>query len=729
MNAILVLGMHRSGTSVLARTLNLLGCDLGPHLIPPAADNESGFWEHRDVVLLDDEILARLASRWDDPRPIDPSRFQDAAMAPLRDRARAILARDFSGVPLWGMKDPRLCRLLPFWLPLIEESGAAARFVIALRHPCEVARSLRTRNGFSVVKSERLWLAHVLDAERWTRGRPRTFVTYDQLMEDWRTHLTRLAREIGLFDAAVIERAQDQIARFVDPTLRHHGADDRREIATPEAREAWAALSQGAPDSLDGVAALHAADALRHREASVSIVVVTRNGIEHTKRCLDSVARNTPENHEVIVVDNGSTDGTVSYLEQRAKSERRLRLVHNGTNRGFAAANNQGLAVAQGDFLVALNNDVIVSPGWLGRMLAVMDEHPEVGIVGPTTNRASGPQVVPVEYTTLAGMEAHARSVARAHAGETMEARRLVAFCWVVRRSLVERIGGFDERFETGNCEDDDFCLRAVQAGYRARIARDTFVHHEGSVTFRAENVDYSALLARNFDVFKSKWGMDPAARAEDGYPFVELAAKADRPRVPLPESASGNVRLQAGILPGHDPIPAMRAFFQGCGHGSAPHWASAAALDDELRRSDFALVLGGDVYFTEDALRALVSILRAHPKIAAIGPVSNAAPPLQCVAPKYSDLDRDLRRFVERRAKKYQGIWHDAPDLAAFAVLVRGDAVRAVGGLAREAPIAHALSDFYTRARAAGHRVGCAPGVYVHHAKCTPDEAALPES
>jgi GT2 family glycosyltransferase len=172
-----------------------------------------------------------------------------------------------------------------------------------------------------------------------------------------------------------------------------------------------------------------------------------------------------------------------------------------------------------------------------------------------------------------------------------------------------------------------------------------------------------------------------------------------------------------------------MRTFFEGCGHRSVPRWASAVELDAELCRSDFALVLGGDVHFTEDALRALVSILRAHPKIAAIAPVSNAAPGTQRVAPKYADLDRDLRRFVERRAKKYLGIWHDAPDLAAFAVLVRGEAVRAVGGLSRQAPIAQALSDFYTRARAAGYRVGCAPGVYVHHAKCTPDEAVLHES
>jgi GT2 family glycosyltransferase len=187
-------------------------------------------------------------------------------------------------------------------------------------------------------------------------------------------------------------------------------------------------------------------------------------------------------------------------------------------------------------------------------------------------------------------------------------------------------------------------------------------------------------------------------------------------------------VRLQAGILAEHEPIPAVRAFFEAVGHARVPRWASTAALDDELQRADLVLVLGGDVHMTPDALRGLVAVMQANPKIAALGPVANAAPDVQRIAPKYSDLDRDLRRFAERRAKKYAGIWHDAPALGAFCVLLRGEAVRTIGGLSRGVPIAEALAALFPRLRSAGLRVACAPGVYVHHAKWTPDEGALLE-
>ncbi len=778
--AVLVLGMHRSGTSALTRALNLLGVELGENLLPAAADNEAGFWEHRDLVLVNDEALARLGSRWDDARPIPRERFHDPALEPLRDRAIAILRRDFSASAVWGLKDPRLCRLLPFWRPVLEAFDSAPHYVLALRGPGEVARSLRARNGFSPHKSHALWLAHELDAERGTRGGTRAFVTYDQLLGDWRSNLGRVARTLGLFRESAIARATAEIERFLDPSLRHHGGASNGAAIGGAAAPADSAAAAGAsfPGEADAVAAWHALESAasgrgvdlaaaldaigerhgarmsRYREPLTSVVVVTRNGLEHTRSCLESIARFTPEPHELIVVDNGSTDATRAYLDERAARDERLRVVANASNRGFAAANNQGLAIARGDVVVALNNDTIVTEGWLARMLAVLEEHPDAGIVGPLTNRASGPQVIPAPYGTSDELAAFARRRAREHAGESLEGRRLVAFCWAVRRSLIERIGGFDERFETGNCEDDDFCLRAAQAGYRARIALDAFVHHAGSATFRAEKSEYAALLRANFEKFKAKWGMDAAARPEDGYPFVELAAKADRPRVELAalpahwsakhdgrwreepaavSSPSGALRLQAGILPGAEPLSAVRAFFARCGHaGEVPRWGSATALDADLRRSEIALVLGGDVHFTEEALRTLASILRANPKIAAIGPVSNAAPAPQCVAAKYVDLDRDLRRFTERRARKFTSVWHDVPFLGAFALLLSGDAARAVGGIvasgggpAPEAPIHEHLFHYYSRLRANGFRVACAPGVYVHHAKLTRDEGA----
>lgn len=762
--AVLVLGMHRSGTSALTRTLNLLGVDLGDRLLPAAADNASGFWEHRDLVLLNDEVLARLGRRWDDARPIAREQFDDPALAPLREKALSILTRDFTDSTIWGMKDPRLCRLLPFWMPVLEAFDSSPHFVLALRSPAEVARSLRSRDGFGPTKCERLWLAHVLESERETRGRTRAIVTYDALLENWRTHLPRVARTLGLFEEGAIANAAAQIEGFLDPNLRHQVAlagfpsddDTPADLAYAALCETASGSDADSESTLDRIAAETAREDARRPEPFISIVIVTRNGLQHTMNCLESIDRFTSEPHETIVVDNGSTDGTLAFLEERLGRDPRFRVIANTTNRGFAAANNQGLALARGDILALMNNDVIATEGWLARLVAVLDEFPNVGIVGPCTNRASGPQVIETKYGSADELALFAREVARARAGVSVEARRLVAFCWALRRSLLERIGGFDERFQTGNCEDDDYCVRAAQAGYRARIATDAFVHHAGSATFRAEKIEYADLLRSNFELFKTKWEMDPLARPEDGYPFALLAAKADRPLCPLPRltdtmrpradgrwwseakeavaasppkqaSPSKSMCLQAGLLPNARPNADIRAFFASVGHSETlPRWASTAALDAELRRGGLALVLGGDVVFTQEALRALVAILQSHPKIAAIGPVSNAAPAAQRISPKSIDLERDLRRFVDRRRKKFGAVWHDVAHLGAFALLLRGDAALAVGGLCTDLGLPEALLDLYARLRAGRFRVACAPGIFVRHGDLDRDEGSL---
>jgi hypothetical protein len=144
-------------------------------------------------------------------------------------------------------------------------------------------------------------------------------------------------------------------------------------------------------------------------------------------------------------------------------------------------------------------------------------------------------------------MERFARSWREDLAGETVPARRLVGFCWMMRRAVLVAIGGFDERFETGNCEDDDYCLRAHQAGFGTRIARGVFVHHTGSRTFVGEKIDYAALLATNFGRFKEKWGMDPASPPENGYPFEKLVAGPKQPRVELPDVASRHLPKLGG--------------------------------------------------------------------------------------------------------------------------------------------------------------------------------------
>jgi GT2 family glycosyltransferase/pyruvate-formate lyase-activating enzyme len=239
----------------------------------------------------------------------------------------------------------------------------------------------------------------------------------------------------------------------------------------------------------------------------VSIIILTFNQLEHTKRCLVSVEEYTPEPHELIIVDNGSTDGTPDYLREYANDRNNVRVILNRENLGFAAGNNQGLALAKGNYLLLLNNDTVVTEGWLARMLSVFKRYPEVGIVGPVSNYVSGPQQVKgASYSNLKKMHHFANQWSAAHTGQTMEFYRVVGFCLLAKREVVDQIGGLDEQFGSGNFEDDDFCFRAAACGYKARIAQDAFVHHAGSQTFKGAGIDYRKSLERNWEIFKKKW-------------------------------------------------------------------------------------------------------------------------------------------------------------------------------------------------------------------------------
>jgi GT2 family glycosyltransferase len=197
--ALLVLGMHRSGTSALTRTLNLLGADLPHGLIPAStSSNPSGHWESREIQELNDRILEALGARWDDWHPIDAKTLPADAAASFHRRAAEILERDFAQSPLFVLKDPRMCRLLPLWRTALAQFGADIRCALIWRAPADVASSLARRNGFDDAKSQLVWLRHVLDAERDSRGLRRTVVAYEELVADWRSLARRLADELAL---------------------------------------------------------------------------------------------------------------------------------------------------------------------------------------------------------------------------------------------------------------------------------------------------------------------------------------------------------------------------------------------------------------------------------------------------------------------------------------------------------------------------------------------------
>ncbi len=264
----------------------------------------------------------------------------------------------------------------------------------------------------------------------------------------------------------------------------------------------------------------------------VSIVVVTRDNRDLNRLCLESLrARTEWPNFEVLVVDNGSTDGTVELLRELARGWPRLSVIENSENRGFAAAVNQGFAAAgttapASAFFVTLNNDTVVTRGWLTTLLSHLRADPKLGLVGPVTNAISNEAQVDIGYRGLAELPAQAAQWVRSHDGESFAIPMLAFFCAALRRQSWEAVGPLDERFGVGMFEDDDWCRRARAQGWEIRCARDAFVHHWQKATFRKLGEKaYRALYEENRRKYEQKWGGDAttAAAASKGVPRADL--------------------------------------------------------------------------------------------------------------------------------------------------------------------------------------------------------------
>lgn len=242
-----------------------------------------------------------------------------------------------------------------------------------------------------------------------------------------------------------------------------------------------------------------------------SIVVLCYNGLEEvTRPCVDSILENTPpDDYELILVDNASADGTPDFLRDMANRYSHIKLCLNDENKGYAAGNNDGIHLATGRSIILLNNDTLVPKGWLDSLLRLLEEDNDVGLAGPVTNSAGNEQRLVIPGLEESNFQAIAAPYLERQRGLWFKTEKLGFYCVAIRRAAYEAIGDLDDGFGLGMFEDDDYCLRARNAGFTCAVVEDCFVYHKGSVSFgKLASETYVKLFAKNRKYFFEKHGV-----------------------------------------------------------------------------------------------------------------------------------------------------------------------------------------------------------------------------
>lgn len=250
-----------------------------------------------------------------------------------------------------------------------------------------------------------------------------------------------------------------------------------------------------------------------NQSSLTSIIILTHNGLSFTRKCISSIFEHTPEPIELIIVDNASKDETIPYLKTLSNTA----VIANRENKGFPAGCNQGLKIANGENIVLLNNDTVVTNEWLKRLLWCLDNQPQAGIAAPRSNLVLPHQAVrSASYKTLDQMHDFAHAISVKFDQQGNQADHISGLCMVFKKSLADAIGGLDERFSPGYYEDTDFSVRAQIYGKKLWVANDVFIHHYGNSSFKTNRAVQIKTVKSSEKKFFNKWNMKDLSQIAD---------------------------------------------------------------------------------------------------------------------------------------------------------------------------------------------------------------------
>ncbi len=333
--AILVVGMHRSGTSAVTGTLGKLGVAMPNTPLGANEYNPTGYWESEPLVQLNDRMLADGGSRWDDWRPFDPAALGAEALNRYKVEIGTRISQEFGSAPLFALKDPRICRLIPIYEEVLGRLGVDHRYLLVHRNPLAVIASHGRRDEITSRFAELMWLRHVVDAEFATRGRLRSIQSYEDILHDWRSAASRMAKEMNINWPCPIEQSERSVDQLLSTEHTHHAFDPSLVAASSDvgclAKDAYQALRALSLDEGDD-RARSTLDEIKNEVDAASSVLgdAAFHELASREKRLSGLAANRQHHIDRLTAESREKDRTISALQaelEKMKSSTSWRLT------------------------------------------------------------------------------------------------------------------------------------------------------------------------------------------------------------------------------------------------------------------------------------------------------------------------------------------------------------------------------------------------------------------